>query len=195
MAQRTLSGSLVSQARMSDDLRTTRQSAVEFVIGWLAQSPTLSNLAAVASSCNWQIEEVDDLVAWIIRHPNCPAEAVLKLLDASGFWNLEETRLREDDAFALFDEMMEGLRARRYSWAAAPRTATEPFPFEVKIPEWRGLGEIDLIPLSDDIKGLGGTLPDEIKDALELLGAHFGERTANVARRLLIDKGYDPSEL
>lgn len=120
---------------------------------------------------------------------------MLRLLDASGFWNPNEKDLREDEAFHLFAEMMEGLRAQRYSWAAEPRAPVKPFPFEVRIPEWRDIKEIDLIPLYENIGSLRTTLPEEIKDAFEILGAHFGERTARVARQLLIDKGYDPDEL
>lgn len=120
---------------------------------------------------------------------------MLKLLDASGFWNLDEEALRADEAFHFFAEMMEGLRAQRYQWSAEPRKTVEPFPFDVRIEEWRDISEIDLVPLYGNIQSITAQLPEEIKDALQLLGRGFSERTAVGARRALIDKGYDPSDI
>lgn len=179
------------------ELSDQRKRAVEFVIAWMAASPTVGRLAAVASCCNWQIPEVDELTSWIVRQPNCSAEVVLNLLDKSGFWNPDGDTLRDDDPafFALCSTMLSGLRVGAYQWAGTPRQAPRPFPFPITVPEWRGIPEVDLIPAYGKIAELAEALPEEIKDALEVLGVGFGERVAAAARKLLIDKGYDPEEL
>jgi len=179
------------------ELSHQRKQAAEFVIAWMAASPTVGRLAAVGSCCNWQIPEVDELISWIVRQPNCSAEVVLNLLDRSGFWNPDGDTLREDDPafFALCDTMLRGLRASTYRWARTPRHASQPFPFPITVPEWQGIPDVDLMPAYGKIDEIAEALPEEIKDSLEILGVGFGERVAGIARKLLIDKGYDPQEL
>jgi hypothetical protein len=179
---------------VSDELHKRRREAAAFIIAWLAENPTTRRLNTVAACCNWQIEEVDAIIRWVVDQPACSAETALFLLERCGINYCDEEGLRSvEEIFSLCDEIVDKLRRQGFHWAAPPRRDGRDITGIISVPQWADVIDLNYCDLYSQLEE--EELPESIKDLFEVLGVSFGERVAKVARKMLIDKGYDPEEL
>jgi hypothetical protein len=108
---------------VGDELHKSRREAAAFIIAWLAENPTTRRLNTAAACCNWQIDEVDAILRWIVDQPACSAETALFLLERCGINYCDEEGLRSvEEIFSLCDEIVDKLRRQGFHW---PRRRAE----------------------------------------------------------------------
>lgn len=186
---------LVDWMRAQDERK--RELAARAIMKWVGRrsDDRRLNTAIVFSAACSDYPIVLRLIEWILSRPKCSAEMVLFYLGrlqihqlASLGWT--EQSLRADPQyFAFVDGLVSGLRDGRYTWRGPFRSDNRTLVTQ-PVASWSGVSSLQYCDLYGELDT--ERPPARILDAFETLGSYSGERVGKIARKVLVEKGYDP---